>query len=253
MAALFVWSEAMSSNTVARTRKAVSTQRSKMAAKSSAKSSARANAPQKFSLMWWMAWVTLGLALGFIVPSATSFVAVVDGRDATGQFIFTVLGGAAQGLILGFAQAFALRKTAAALPMFRWILITALGGLIAWIVGTVPGSFLNIEASSPAAVIVLVAFAFVAVIAMPLVQFFVLRTTRFGKIGRVWRWVPITAVAWTAGIAWLLLASTQVQDNEDLIHLVGLYTVAGLLMALTVAFITGLGLRWMLNGSVKRR
>jgi hypothetical protein len=217
-----------------------------------AKSSARAKAPQKFSLLWWMAWVTLGLALGFIVPSVTSFVAVVDGRDATGQFIYTVLGGAAQGLILGFAQAFALRKTAASLPMFRWILITALGGLIAWIVGTVPGSFLNIEATSPAAIIVLVAFAFVAIVAMPSAQFFVLRGTKFGKIGRVWRWVPITAVAWTAGIAWLLLASTQVQDNEDLIHLVGLYTGAGLLMALTVALITGLGMRWMLNGSARK-
>jgi hypothetical protein len=222
------------------------------AATVSKKKAATARTPQKFSLLWWVIWVTLGLALGFIAPSAATLVAVADGRDATGEFMFAVIGGTIQGGILGFAQAFALRKTAAALPMRRWIGITASGALIAWIVGMVPGTYLNLTATTPASIIVLVAFAFVAVVVMPSAQFFILRGTKLGKIGRVWRWIPITAVAWTAGIAWLLLAAPLVQDGTDLVHLIGLYTVAGTLMVLTIAFITGLGMRWMLGGTSAR-
>ena len=239
----------MSTNTVARTRKALSTQKSKMAATTAA----RAKAPQKFSLLWWVIWVTLGLALGFIFPSVATLWAVADGRDGTGQFIFAVVGGAIEGGILGFAQAFALRKTAAALPLALWIGITALGGLVAWIVGMIPGTYLNLEATTSASIIVLVAFAIVAVVVMPVAQWLVLRGTKLGKIGRMWRWIPVTALAWTAGIGWLLLAAPLVQDSTDLVHLIGLYTVAGFLMALTIATITGLGMRWMLGGTVRSR
>lgn len=208
----------------------------------------KARQPQKFSLLWWVIWVTLGLALGFIFPSVATLWAVADGRDATGQFMFAVIGGAVQGGILGFAQAFALRKTAAALPMRRWIGITASGALIAWVVGMIPGTYLKLEATTTASIIVLVAFAFVAIVVMPLAQWLILRGTKLGKIGRVWRWIPVTALAWTAGIGWLLLAAPLVQDGTDLVHLISLYTVAGVLMVMTIAFITGLGMRWMLGG-----
>jgi hypothetical protein len=234
----------MSSSTALRAKNALAASVSKQKAKT-------LRAPQKFSLLWWVIWVTLGLAVGFIAPSVASFTAVVDGRDATGQFVSTIIGGTIQGGILGFAQAFALRKTAAALPMRRWIGITAIGALIAWVVGMIPGTYLKLDVGTPAAIIVLVAFAFVAVVAMPLAQFIILRGTKLSKVAHVWRWVPLTAVAWTVGIAWLLFASPLVQDNADLTNLVGLYTVAGLLMALTVAFITGLTMLWMLNGAAK--
>jgi hypothetical protein len=220
------------------------------AALSSQEKLATSGQPKKFSLLWWVIWVTLGLALGFIFPSVATLWAVADGRDATGQFMFGVIGGAIQGGILGFAQAFALRKTAAALPMRRWIGITASGALIAWIVGMIPGSFLKLGTDTPASVGILVAFAVVAVVVMPVAQWFILRGTKLGKIGRVWRWIPITAVAWTAGIAWLLLAAPLVQDSTDLVHLVGLYTGAGFLMVLTISVITGLGMRWMLGGKL---
>lgn len=246
MAAPFVWWEVMSTNTDLRAKNA-------LAAKASKQKASAAVTPQKFSLLWWVIWVTLGLALGFIVPSAASFTAVVDGRDATGQFVSTIIGGAVQGGILGFAQAFALRKTAAKLPMRRWIGITAIGALIAWIVGMIPGTYLKLDATTPAALIVLLAFALFAVVAMPSAQFVILRGTKLGKIGRVGRWIPITAVAWTVGIAWLLLAAPLVQDSADLMSLVGLYTVAGLLLALTISFITGLGMLWMLGGSANRQ
>jgi hypothetical protein len=220
------------------------------AARSSKAKAVAARQPQKFSLLWWVIWVTLGLALGFIFPSVATLWAVADGRDATGQFMFAVIGGAIQGGVLGFAQAFALRKTVAALSMRRWIGITASGALIAWIVGMIPGSFLNLEAGTPASIGILVVFAIVAVLVMPVAQWFILRGTKLGKIGRVWRWIPITALAWTAGIGWLLLASTQVKPDTDLMNLIGLYTVAGFLMVLTIATITGLGMRWMLGGKL---
>lgn len=249
MAAPFVWWVTMSTNTVARARKALSTQKSKM----SATTAARAKAPQKFSLLWWVVWVTLGLALGFIFPSVATLWAVADGRDGTGQFVFAVIGGVIQGGILGFAQAFALRKTAATLPLGLWIGVTALGGLVAWVVGMIPGTYLKLVATTPAGIIVLVAFAIVVVTAMPVSQWFILRSTKLGKIGRVWRWIPVTALAWTAGIGWLLLAAPLVQDSTDLVHLIGLYTVAGFLMVLTIATITGLGMRWMLGGKALSR
>ena len=240
--ALFVSWVTMPTNTELRTANAQAAQASKTKVAQSGK-------PQKFSFLWWVIWVTLGLALGFIAPSVATLVAVADGRDATGEFMFAVIGGAVQGGILGFAQAFALRKTAAVLPMRRWIGITASGALIAWIVGMIPGTYLNLNATTPAGVIVLLAFAVVAVVAMPVAQWFILRGTKLGKIGRVWRWIPITAVAWLAGIGWLLLAAPLVQDSTDLMHLIGLYTVAGSLMVLTIAAITGLGMRWMLGGA----
>ena len=205
---------------------------------------------KKFSLFWWVIWVTLGTALGFILPSVATLGAVADGRDASGQFVFAVIAGAIQGAILGFAQAFALRRTAAALPMLGWIIVTAVGAVLAWTFGMIPGSFMAIEPGTPAGIGTLLAFGIVAVAALPTAQWLILRRTKLGKIGRVWRWIPITAIAWTAGITWLLLAATLVQDSTDLIHLVGLYTVAGLLMVLTVSVITGLGMRWILGGKL---
>jgi hypothetical protein len=85
---------------------------------------------------------------------------------------------------------------------------------------------------------------------LPLAQWFVLRGTGLARAGRVWRWIPVTAVAWSAGIAWLLLASPLVKNDTDLTHLIGLYTVAGFLAVITIATITGLGMRWMLGGKL---
>ena len=208
---------------------------------------------KKFSLFWWVIWVSLGTALGFILPSIATLVSVADGRDATGQFVLAVIGGALQGAILGFAQAFALRRTVAALPMLGWILVTTVGAILAWSFGMIPGSFLALASGTPLGIAELIVFGLLAVLVLPTAQWFILRGTKLGKIGRVWRWIPITAVAWIAGIVWLLLASLLVQDSTDLVHLIALYTVAGLLMVLTVSFITGLGMRWMLGGAPVRK
>jgi hypothetical protein len=78
---------------------------------------------------------------------------------------------------------------------------------------------------------------------IPVAQWFILRH----HVPRAWRWIPLNAVAWAVGIMWTLAPSPLIDESTPVAGLVLAYGAAGLLMAATVALVTGLGLRRMLG------
>ena len=54
------------------------------------------------------------------------------------------------------------------------------------------------------------------------------------------RWIWVNVLAWSLGICWTFAPSPLVNASTPLLSLIGIYAVAGLLMATTVAVITGL-------------
>ena len=62
----------------------------------------------------------------------------------------------------------------------------------------------------------------------------------------------MNVLAWSLGICWTLAPSPLVDASTPLLSLIGIYAVAGLLMATSVAVITGLcWLSWLRSGTVR--
>ena len=68
-----------------------------------------------------------------------------------------------------------------------------------------------------------------------------------GHVPHPWRWVPLNVVAWGTGILWTIAPSPLVDETTSTGGLFLAYGVAGMLMAVTVAVVTGFGLRRMLR------
>jgi hypothetical protein len=71
-------------------------------------------------------------------------------------------------------------------------------------------------------------------------------------VPRSWWWVPINMVAWLVGIVFTFLPSPWVDESTPAAVVFALFAVGGVLMATTVAVLTGLGLRWMLRNEETR-
>lgn len=86
----------------------------------------------------WLAWVTVGETLGFLVPILTHLTASLFVPD----FIFPLLvgAGAVEGAVLGWAQAHVLRPRLPDLSGRRWIILTSLGAAAAWVIGMLPSA-----------------------------------------------------------------------------------------------------------------
>jgi hypothetical protein len=68
---------------------------------------------------------------------------------------------------------------------------------------------------------------------------------RAAGVPRAWRWIPLNMAAWAVGLVFTFLPSPFIDELTPPAVLVAQYAVAGVLMALTVALVTGWGLRRM--------
>src|SRR3954454_21895651 len=80
--------------------------------------------------------------------------------------------------------------------------------------------------------------AAVALVAMPVLQWAATGFRR-GLVG----WIPVSAGAWAAGLIWTALPSPFIDERTPTSLLVVAYAGAGVLMAITVAVLTGLAVR----------
>jgi hypothetical protein len=66
------------------------------------------------------------------------------------------------------------------------------------------------------------------------------------------RWVRFNAVAWILGLSWTFAPPALVTPNTPVVSEIGVYAIAGILMATTVAIVTGLcWLSWLKRGNVR--
>ncbi|MDF2745844.1 MAG: hypothetical protein K0S98_128 [Propionibacteriaceae bacterium] len=85
-------------------------------------------------------------------------------------------------------------------------------------------------------------------LSIPTAQYLLLRSV----IHTAGRWIWVNVLAWSLGICWTFAPSPLINASTPLLSRIGIYAMAGLLMATTVAVITGLcWFSWLRTGVVR--
>src|SRR3954452_2777552 len=189
----------------------------------------------------WVVAVVIGETLGFAIAAGAAIAAIGVDWD----YWLIVAAGAAEGACLGAAQAFAFRRAHIPIPFDLWVVATAVAAAGAWAIGMLLTTLPPLNWSDPVVVLTAAGLGAALLLSIPIVQGLVL--TRHGL--PMGSWVGVNLVAWTLGIAWTFAPSPAIDATTRPAVLLAVYIVAGLLMALTVALITGL---WVAGVAVQR-
>jgi hypothetical protein len=184
----------------------------------------------------WFRNVALGECVGFAVPAAVGAL-TAHALDAVSVPLL-VLAGAAEGALLGWFQARVLRDVLPALPVARWVGVTAGAAAAAWTIGMAFGLLGERLTGLPVAVLVLVVTVagLALLLSIGTAQWTVLR----GLIPAAGRWITGTSLAWLVALALFLVVTTYLWQPGQSVATVGLIGVSGgLLMAAAVAALTG--------------
>lgn len=182
----------------------------------------------------WMFSVTVGEAAGFAIPAATGGLLALAGAPVRAVYPSMILAGACEGVLLGLGQSVGFGRSV--VPRSAWVLSTAVGAAIAWSIGMLPGTLGGVDFSNPFALPLVAVFGSILLLSIPTLQWLVLK--RSGA--RAASWIPVNAGAWAVGILWTLAPSPFIDESTPAAVLFGVYLLAGLLMAATVAVLTGI-------------
>jgi hypothetical protein len=191
-------------------------------------------------LLRWILFTSAGETLGFSVPGVVGASAFALGLSDLELVPPATLAGTLEGAILGAAQARALRPFFPALRAGDWMRATSLGGVFAWALGMLLGAYSEQLADRSLVLLAVIwCLAGVAILnAIGLAQWLVLRR----HLNRAWLWLPANALAWLLGLAWVFGAMALVSEDSPAWQVGAVSAGAGLLMAGTVAVVTGLAL-----------
>ena len=194
-----------------------------------------------------------GESLGFLAPTAGFAVATTADLGPWATYAFLIALGSAEGVLLSLGQAAGLRGTRCDVPPLQWVAATTVGAELAWSLGMLPSAFMeagvHVDLTQAGTWAVLVPGAFILLSAIPVAQWTVLRRT----VPRAGRWIPLTMVAWLAGLVCALLPGPFVDTTTPAPVLLISFVGAGVAMATTVAVLTGLGLRRILATGARVR
>ncbi len=182
----------------------------------------------------WFRAVTLGELAGFAVPAVVAAFLAGSGSPLL-QALALIAAGAVEGLVLGLAQAYALRTVLSWVPTLAWAGATSCGAAIAWAAGAVPATVGD-----------RVALGVAGLCAMGVLQWRVLAVR---SPGSAW-WIAATAGAWALALGVFAAVATPLWHEGQpvwLIALIGL--LGGAAMAVTVAALTGLAFVRLVAGS----
>ncbi|MGY1829507.1 hypothetical protein ACI8AA_03645 [Geodermatophilus sp. SYSU D01180] len=198
----------------------------------------------------WLLVVTAGEALGFLVPVTA---VLLGAADLPGPAALAVLAaaGAAEGALLGAAQAAVLAPVLPDLSRRDWTLRTAAAAVVAWCLGTAPSTWASGVLDLPLAVQVPLALLAAALLLTVIgaAQWTVLRR----HVPRAGRWIACTALAWLAGLLVFTAVTTPLwQPGQDPVPVAAIGVLGGLAMALTMAAVTGRGVVVLLAARLRQ-
>ena len=203
-------------------------------------------AAKPFNWMKWNAFVAVLTAASFVPVSVFSMIGVLDGLAPIFQFFGFAAFGLLQGALIGFGQALALRGSVISVPGKMWIAASTLGAGALWIIGQIPGYFFAVDWGN-----IFVAIA-ALIVGLALLAFFGLVQWRVLKhrVRQAWRWIPMTVVAWLAGLVLLLVGFAITRDSSNLILTVLVLSFFGTLGVVAVAVISGFGMRTLAKDAI---
>ncbi|MBE0608767.1 MAG: hypothetical protein IH609_05270 [Dehalococcoidia bacterium] len=191
-------------------------------------------APGRFSRRRWLAYVTAGEALGFMVPGLTWFAAWKLGLPALPLAVVVVLAGAGEGAVLGWSQWRVLRDWQPAITA-TWVRLTTLAAAASWALGMAPSTAYDLGAPTWVAIAVGVAGAPFLLMTIGTAQWFVLREF----VPRAWRWIAVNAAAWFIALPPTFIGPALVPADAPVALDLAVWGVSGLLMAALLAAVTG--------------
>jgi hypothetical protein len=205
---------------------------------------------QPESMLWWRwtGWVTAGETVGFTIPAVAG--ALTAAAPAVVAVPSLLLAGAWEGAILGAAQAHVLRHVLPSVPRRAWIVATSAGAVVAWFLGLLPAALAGTVVGWPRPVLILAAglLGTVLLLTIGVAQWTVLRH----RVDHAGRWIGITAVGWLAGLtAFMVVASPLWHEGQAAAVTAAIGVGAGLVMAATVAAVTGFGLVRLLGDELR--
>ena len=215
----------------------------------------------------WRRWVAanalaevvgLGLTLGLtgLVIGRLESIGGVAGVALA--FAAAVLSGVIEATIVGLAQWWAMHPWLPQITRRAWWLATLAGALLAYVLGYLPSTIINLMQASdaaaapmsepPQAVILLLAAGLGAVAGAVLsfAQYFALR----GRVAHAGWWIPANMLAWAAGMPLVFWAIDLAFKLSSTAAAVALMVAALLLMGAVVGAIHGAVLVRMVNGTL---
>lgn len=200
-----------------------------------------ANPVGPFSLRRWIAFVSLGEALGFVAPGLAWFGAWKLGFPPLALAATVVAAGALEGLVLGWSQRHALRP--AFDPGRDWITATSAAAALAWACGMAPNTAYDLGTAVPVAIALAAIGAPVILLSIGVAQAWVLGP--FVSNPRRWAWINV--LAWVLALPFSFLGPALVPNGSpDWVFGVA-WAAAGVAMATTLAAVTGIGMRRLLD------
>jgi hypothetical protein len=197
----------------------------------------------------WVGWTVAGEAAGFTVAAIAGALSTTQDLPTAPGFALLVGAGAIEGALLGAGQAIAMTRLQLPPRMLRhWPVVTSVAAALAWTIGLLPSSIPHIPWSSPLIWLIAAVLGSALLLSIPTAQYLLLRSV----IHTARRWIWVNVLAWSLGICWTFAPSPLINASTPLLSLIGIYAMAGLLMATTVAVITGLcWFSWLRTGVVR--
>ena len=199
----------------------------------------------------WVGWTVAGEAAGFAVAATVGALVATQNLPPAPEFALFVAAGSVEGALLGGGQAIAMTRLQ--LPtrvLRRWPVVTSLAAAVAWSIGLLlfSGAVIPMRWSSPVTWLVAAVLGSALLLSIPTAQYLLLRSA----LPSAGRWIWVNVLAWLLGICWTFAPSPLVDASTPLTSLIGVYVLSGVLMAVTVALITGLcWLSWLRSGAVR--
>jgi hypothetical protein len=212
----------------------------------------------------WRRWVVanalaevagLGLTLG-LTGLVIGRLESVGGLAGVGlAFAAAVLSGGIEATVVGLAQWAAMRPWLPQITRRAWWLATLAGALLAYVLGYLPSTLINLMQTGnaavapmsepPQAVVLLLAAGLGAVAGaiLSFAQYFALR----GRVTHAGRWIPANMLAWAVGLPIVFWAIDLAFKLPALWQAVALMVAALLLMGAVVGAIHGAALVRMVD------
>jgi hypothetical protein len=210
----------------------------------------------------WLRWVAanaLGEWLGLGMTLAVTGLAISSLENQAGiiaalvSFLSAVASGALEATLVGFAQWWAMHPWFPSITRRAWWLATLAGALLAYILGYLPSTLMNLgEQGSqtsvpepPQAIVLLLAggLGMVAGAVLSFAQWLVLRK----HVDRAAWWVPANMLAWLAGMPVIFWGIDAAQKGQTLLQAVLLMGGALLLAGAVVGAVHGAFLAWLVR------
>lgn len=201
---------------------------------------------------WWVFATVIGIFIGIAIVAAASVIAEELGIVNAAALLHIV--GALEGTALGLMQWLVLRRYIRRIHW--WIIATAIGAIVAWLIGlkvivVLIFIFLDggtVEPFSPGLLkAVFWLGAWVGTV-LGLAQWLVIRT----HVRKGFLWVFANALAWGLGLLTVFTGANFITPGEFTLETTFIRLVTGATTGVVIGAITGIGLVWLLKPRLLR-